>query len=372
MPVRPYRIDVAESVLTDLAERLDRARLPDAVAGAGWDYGTDLDYLRELLEHWRTHYDWRAVEARLNRGEHLMVETADEVPIHVWRQRSTSAAEAPTVVLLHGWPDAFYRFHRLVPLLHEFDVIVPSLPGYGFSGRPAERGYTSRRMGVAIAAALAELGVERYVVHGGDVGSGVAEAMAVLHPERVRGLHLTDVPYGHQLTVDRRTLDDEELAFVRRGRRWQMTDGAYALMQSTRPQSAAVGLNDSPAGLAAWIVEKYRAWGDTGGDIESRFSKDDLLTILTIYWVTETIGSSFRVYYEREQGWGAAEVGVPTGFAMFPADILDVPRRFAERFFPVTRWSQMPSGGHFAALEEPALLADDLRAFIASLGAGPG
>jgi pimeloyl-ACP methyl ester carboxylesterase len=366
MPVASFRIDVADSTLADLRDRLARTRWPDAVAGAGWDYGSDLEYLRELIAYWIDGYDWRSVESSLNEHEHLMVEPDGELGVHVLRQHS-ARPDAPTLVLLHGWPDSFYRFHKLLPLLAEFNLIVPSLPGYGFSGRPSVRGYTSRRMAAAIAGVLAELGVSKYLVHGGDVGSGVGEVMAQLHPDRVIGLHLTDVPYSHLLTIDRAELTPAERDFLREGQRWQLRDGAYAMMQSTRPQSAAVGLNDSPAGLAAWIVEKYRAWGDTGGDIESRFSKDELLTNLTIYWVTETIGSAFRVYFEREPGWGTGQVEVPTAFALFPKDLVHPPREFAERFFPVVRWTTMAVGGHFAALEEPQLLADDIKAFAAAL-----
>lgn len=366
MTVTPFRIDIADATLADLKDRLARTRWPDAVIGAGWDYGSDLGYLRELVDYWIESYDWRVAEARLNEHEHIMVEGENEVPVHVLRQRS-QRPDAPVLVLLHGWPDSFNRFHKLLPLLCDFDVVVPSLPGYGFSGRPSVRGYTSRRMGVAVAAVLAELGLQRYIVHGGDVGSGVGEALAQLHPDRVLGLHLTDVPYGHLLTVARADLSDAEKAFLREGQRWQARDGAYAMMHSTRPQSAAVGLNDSPAGLAAWIVEKYRAWGDTGGDVESRFSKDELLTNLTIYWATQTIGSSFRVYFEREEGWGTGTVDVPTAVATFPKDLVHPPREFADRFFNVVQWSEMTTGGHFAALEEPELLAADITAFAGLL-----
>ncbi|MCW2527288.1 MAG: multidrug transporter [Pseudonocardiales bacterium] len=366
MAVTPFTLAVADATLLDLHDRLSRTRWPDAVIGAGWDYGSNLDYLRELVDYWIEGYDWRAAETAINRHEHLMVELEGEVPIHVLRQRS-DRPDTPVLVLLHGWPDSFNRFYKLLPLLTDFDVIVPSLPGYGFSGRPSVRGYTSRRMAVAIAAVLAELGIERYLVHGGDVGSGVGESLAQMHPDRVRGLHLTDVPYGHLLTIDRSELSEPEKAFLKEGQKWQMRDGAYAMMHSTRPQSASVGLNDSPAGLAAWIVEKYRGWGDTNGDIESRFSKDELLTNLTIYWVTQTIGSSFRVYFEREKGWGTGSVDVPTAVATFPKDLVHPPREFADRFFNVVQWTEMDRGGHFAALEEPELLADDIKSFAALL-----
>lgn len=364
--VTPYQIAVPDDVLTDLRERLARTRWPDAVDGAGWDYGTNLGYLRELCAYWQDGYDWRAAEAELNHGEHVLVD-ADGLSVHVMR-RAAAASDAPALVLLHGWPDSIYRFHKLLPLLTDFDVIVPSLPGYGFSERPSVRGVSSARMAEALAPVLDQLGVEQYLVHGGDVGSGVGEALAGLRPDAVRGLHLTDIPFWHLLSVDRSTLSQPEREYMKAGTTWQMSEGAYAMMQSTRPQTAAYGLNDSPAGLAGWIVEKFRAWSDCDGDVERRFSKDELLTNLTIYWATQTIGSSFRVYYERDiQADGSGRLEVPTGVAIFPKDIVPAPREFGERFFDIRRWSQMPRGGHFAALEEPQLLADDIRSFAESL-----
>jgi pimeloyl-ACP methyl ester carboxylesterase len=365
MSVSPFSIAVAPDVLSDLHDRLSRTRWPDAVSGAGWDYGTDTDYLRTLTDYWRDGFDWRAVESELNTREHLMVDVG-ELPVHVLRQRA-NGSDAAVVLLLHGWPDSFYRFWKILPLLDQFELVVPSLPGYGFSARPEARGFSAERMADHLATVMQELGYDRYLVHGGDVGSSVGESLAARHPDAVRGLHLTDVPYWHLFAVDPSSLSEAEQAYHQAGQAWQMREGAYALMQSTRPQTAAVGLNDSPAGLASWIVEKFRAWSDCDGDVERRLTRDELLTNLTIYWATQTIGSSFRVYYERDLTRdGSGRLDVPTAVAIFPKDIVPAPREFAERFFRLERWTEMPRGGHFAALEEPELLADDIVAFVAA------
>lgn len=214
------------------------------------------------------------------------------------------------------------------------------------------------------------LGYEQFAAHGGDVGGGVTEWLAHDYPDALLGIHLTDVPYWHLFTVPQESLSDAEQAYLEAGQAWQMQEGAYALMQGTKPQTAAYGLNDSPAGLAAWIVEKFRAWSDCGGDVETRFSKDELLTNLTIYWATETIGSSFLPYVEGQDDTSEGAIErprVPTGVAIFPKDIVPAPKEFGERFFSIQRWTEMPRGGHFAALEKPELLVRDLRAFFGEL-----
>jgi len=215
-----------------------------------------------------------------------------------------------------------------------------------------------------------ELGYRRFGAHGGDVGSGVTEKLASAHAASLIGIHLTDVPYWHLFTIPQEGLSEAERGYLEAGRRWQIEEGAYALIQSTKPQTPAYALNDSPAGLAAWIVEKFRTWSDCDGDVESRFTKDEFLTIVMIYWVTETINSSFRVYYETQHNppeHRGEYIRVPTGVAIFPEDLVPAPREFAQRFFEVQRWTEMPRGGHFAAMEEPELLAEDLRAFFCPL-----
>jgi pimeloyl-ACP methyl ester carboxylesterase len=220
---------------------------------------------------------------------------------------------------------------------------------------------------------IEELGYERFAAHGGDIGSGVTQQLALAHPDSLAGIHLTDVPYLTLVTFygDASELSEAEREYLEEGRKWGQEEGGYAAIQATKPQTLAYGLNDSPAGLAAWIVEKFRSWSDCEGDVDKRFSKDELLTILTIYWATETINSSFRVYYEPlhdpPPATGAGRVEVSTGFAMFPKDIVPAPREWAERFFNVERWTQMPRGGHFAAMEEPELLVENICSFFRSL-----
>ncbi len=380
MSVQPFRVAVAQATLDDLRERLARTRWPDEVAGAGWEYGTDLGYLQRLVAYWRDGFDWRAREAELNRFAHFRADLGG-LGIHFIHERGAGPAPLP-LILTHGWPDSFCRMVKLVPLLTDparhggdpadaFDVVVPSLPGFGFSDRPRERGMTQERVAALWARLMAdELGYRRFAAHGSDWGTGVTERLAFNHAAALVGIHLTDVPARQLGALPPDVLSDAERAYLDAGRRWQATEGGYAAIQGTRPQTLAAGLNDSPAGLASWIVEKFRAWSDCGGDVERRFTKDELLTNITIYWTTETIGSSCRLYYENRanppQG-GGGYTPVPTGFAIFPRDLVPVPHGSAERFFNVRRWTEMPRGGHFAAMEEPELLAADMRAFFRPL-----
>ncbi len=380
--VSPFTIDVAPEVLDDLRGRLGRTRWPYQVEGSSWDAGTDTGYLRELVAHWRDAYDWRRQEAALNGFAHFRTEV-DDLGIHFVHERGKGPRPFP-LLLTHGYPDSFYRFAKLIPLLTDpasfggraedaFDVVVPDLPGYGFSDRPPRFG-TVFRVHDLWARLMDRLGYERYGAHGGDWGSTVTEALARSHSASVAAIHLTDVPFWHLLQKP----DDPSAAerkLFEHNEEWMQKEGAYALIQSSKPQSLAQGLNDSPAGLAAWMVEKFRAWSDCGGDIESRFSKDELLTHVMIYWATESIGPSFLTYYdyanagaltwikEGVKRWAGSST-VPAAFALFPRDISQPPREWAERFFNVERWTEMPRGGHFAAMEEPELLADDLRAWF--------
>jgi pimeloyl-ACP methyl ester carboxylesterase len=378
--VRPFRIDVPQDELDDLRERLARTRWPDEVEGAGWDYGTNLGYLKGLTDYWRDGFDWRDREARLNGFGHFEADV-DGTGIHFIHERGKGHDPIP-LLLTHGWPDSFYRFHKLIPMLTDpeshggeaadsFDVIVPSIPGYGFSDRPKQRGMNSERVAQIFAKLITDvLGYERFAAHGGDIGSGVTEEIAKGHPDSLVGIHLTDIPYTHLFTVSQEDLSEAEQGYIQRGYQWGMEEGAYASLQSTKPQTPAYALNDSPAGLAAWIVEKFRAWSDCDGDLENSYTKDELLTNITIYWATRTIGSSFRMYYEPSNGWGGSgggKIEVPTGVAIFPKDIVPAPREFGERFFDVRRWTEMPRGGHFAAMEEPELLTEDIRAFFRDL-----
>jgi pimeloyl-ACP methyl ester carboxylesterase len=381
--ISPFKIDIAADVLSDLHRRLQNTRWSYQIEKTNWQAGADLTYLKELVAYWKDRYDWRKQEAALNEFAHFKT-SVDDIGIHFIHQRGKGPNPFP-LILTHGYPDSFYRFAKLIPLLTDpashggraedaFDVVVPDLPGYGFSDRPPDVG-TVFRVNDLWARLMTEiLGYKRFGAHGGDWGSTITEQLARSHAGSVVAIHLTDVPFGHvmQKPDDPSTAEEK---FFKHNEEWLQKEGAYALIQSTKPQSLAQGLNDSPAGLAAWLVEKFRAWSDCGGDVETRFTKDELLTQIMIYWATESIGPSFMTYYdfanasaltwikEGMKKW-AGSSKAPAAFALFPADISRPPREWAERFFNVQRWTEMPRGGHFAAMEEPALLAEDIRAWF--------
>jgi len=381
MNVQPFKVEVPQAALDDLRARLGRTRWPDELEDAGWDYGTSLSYLKELVDYWQHDFDWRAVETEINRLSHFRV-SLDGLGLHFVHERGQGRNPLPLVVT-HGWPSTFYQMHKLIPLLTDpakfgadpsdsFDVVVPSLPGYGFSDRPARHGMNKGEIARLWAKLMTEvLGYNRFGAQGGDVGTGITTRLGLLFPERLAGIHLTD-PAWPYLGEGARALSEAESAYLKDEARWQRDEGAYGDIQATKPQTLSYGLNDSPAALAAWIVEKFRAWSDCAGDVERRFTKDELLTNLTIYWVTETINSSIRLYYESRIEPAAFKhqderVTVPTALAIFPADIDHPPREWAERSYNLTRWTLMPRGGHFAAWEEPELLAQDIRAFFRPL-----
>jgi pimeloyl-ACP methyl ester carboxylesterase len=380
MAPQPFRIAVPQATLDDLQERLARTRWTDEFEDAGWEYGTNREYLRSLVDYWRNQFDWRAQEVTLNQFAHFRA-TIDGLGIHFIHERGTGPKPLP-IVLSHGWPDSFVRMLKIIPLLTDpashggnaadsFDVIVPSLPGFGFSDHAYRRGMTRERIAALWARLMTdELGYKSFAAHGGDLGSGVSERLALNHAASLVGIHLTDVPFRRLLATPPEKLTDAERAYLDAAQAWRMREGAYALMQGTKPQTLAYGLHDSPVGLAAWIVEKFCSWSDCDGDVETRFTKDELLTNITIYWATGTINSSFHLYTEgtADPPLDAAQrSAVPTGIAVFPKDLVPAPRGSADRLFNVRRWTVMPRGGHFAAMEEPALLAEDLRAFFRPL-----
>ena len=385
MDVQPFKIDVADSVLDDLRQRLAQTRWPDEIPSSGWDYGSNLDYLKELVEYWRTGFDWRAQERMLNSFSQFKSKV-DGLNIHFVHEKGKGPNPMP-LVITHGWPSTFFEMSKILPLLTDpgshggdpgdsFDVVAPSLPGYGFSDRPAERGMQVLKVADMWANLMTEnLGYPRFAAHGGDIGAGVTSRLGYAHAQSMTGIHLTSItrptPY---LGAGSEPLTAAEQALVDQRERWQQAEGAYAHMHGTKPQTLSYGLNDSPVGLAGWIVEKYRSWSDCHGDVESRFTKDELLTTVTIYWVTQTIGSSTRMYYENQRSLWTMKQGerveTPTGVALFPQDIARPPKEWAERSFNLHQWTEMTKGGHFAALEEPQMLAEDIRAFFRPLRTG--
>ena len=376
----PFKIQVPDSVLSDLKHRLARTRFPGEIPGSGWDYGTNLTYLKDLVTYWRDAFDWRAAERRLNQFEQFKTRI-DGLDIHFIHRRSRNANALP-LVLTHGWPGSFVEFTKVIgpltdPVGHggraedAFHVVAISLPGFGFSAKPSERGYGPKRMAGIIATLMARLGYSRYGVQGGDWGSAISRFVALDDPSHVVGLHLNFClaapPAGAKDPNE--GVAPAELERMRARQTFFDGERGYFQIQSTKPQTIGYALDDSPAGLAAWIVEKFRSWCDCGGDVEKKFTKDELLTNITIYWATETATSSARIYYENQRAAGSppGRVEVPTACAVFPKEINIPPRRWVEASYNLTRWTEMPRGGHFAALEEPGLLVDDLRTFFRNL-----
>jgi microsomal epoxide hydrolase len=381
-----FEVAIPQEVLDDLDERLARTRWTNEVGDDGWDFGLSVTYMRELVAYWRHEFDWRAQETAINRFAHYRADI-DEHRVHFIHERGRGPHPLP-IVLTHGFPDSFLRFARVIDMLADpanhggdsadaFDVIVPSLPGYAFSDR-VEPGKMIFHVGDLWHRLMTEqLGYERFAAHGGDWGSLVTDLLARDHAASVVGIHLTDVPFYHafQRPKDPSAMEKKYLQGIQK---FGQTHGAYALIQGAQPQALAAALNDSPAGLAAWLVEKFRRWSDCGGDIEQSFTKDELLSNVVLYWATETINDAFAPYYDITHAGASTWIkqklkqftgtsDVPAAFAMFPKDLSSPPREWAERFFNVERWTEMPRGGHFAALEEPELLVNDIREFYRPL-----
>ena len=381
MDVQPYEVHISDDTLEDLRQRLARTRWPDEIPGSSWDYGSDLDYVKELTDYWRDEFDWRAQEEAINKLAHFRTDV-EGFGIHFVHERGKGPDPMP-IVLSHGWPSTFTEMLKIIPMLTDpaahggdaadsFDVVVPSLPGYGFSDRTSERGVNVSKIGDLWATLMTDaLGYSRFAAHGGDWGSGITARLGYAYPDQLIGIHVTSASFPPYLGPGSRELTDAERAHVEGREQWRQAEGGYGHIQGTKPQTLSYGLNDSPAGLAAWIVEKFRTWSDCGGDVESVYTKDELLTNITIYWATQTISSSVRIYYESQRSAPRQnkedKVQVPSAIAIFPKDLSHPPREWAERSYNVQRWTEMPRGGHFAALEEPEMLVDDLRSFFRDL-----
>jgi pimeloyl-ACP methyl ester carboxylesterase len=380
--VEPFSISIQDDVLSDLRARIRKTRWPEQVPDIRWEQGTDLAFLRELLEYWAEDFDWRAQERELNAFRHFRAEL-DGVGVHFVHERARRGHGIP-LILTHGWPSTFVEMLPLVPLLTDpaahgidgpaFDVVIPSLPGYGFSERPQHSGVTVRSTAGTWHRLVQGLGYERYGAHGTDFGSGVSTFMALDGPGSMRGLHLSNLDIPPYTGPGSRPLSGAEREYLEQTRRWDAVERGYSAIQSTKPQTLGYGLNDSPAGLAAWILEKWRSWSDSRGDLAARFSRDFLLTMVTLYWATQTITPSIRDYFDNRWSVTALEpddfVAVPTAIALFTGHFVPEgtpPREWAERLYNVRRWTPMPAGGHFAAAEEPERLAGDIASFFAGL-----
>ena len=376
---KPFRLHVPDAVLDDLRERLRRTRWPDEIPDSGWRYGSNRDYVRALVEHWRDGFDWRAQEARLNAFRQFRA-TVDGIDLHFIHEPGVGPDPLP-LVLAHGWPGSVWEFAELIPRLADparfggdpadaFTVVAPSLPGYTLSFAPGQRRVDVAGMSDVFAALMTDvLGYDRFSAQGGDWGGYVVAGLGARYAERLCGIHLNFLPVRADKPFSDEP-DDKERTYQEELRRWQAEETGYHAIQGTKPQTLAYALTDSPAGLAAWIVEKFQTWSDHRGDFEGWLDRDSLLANITLYWVTEAINSSFWPYYAiRHDPWPLPDafVETPTGYAEFPVETRHPPRRFAEQDFNIVRWTEMSRGGHFAALEVPDLLAEDVAAFFRPL-----
>jgi pimeloyl-ACP methyl ester carboxylesterase len=380
MDVAPYHIHVADEILHDLYERLKLTRWPDEVQGARWEYGVNLAYIKDLVEYWRTGFDWRAQEQKINQFANYRTQL-DGLGIHFIHERGHGPHPLP-LLIPHGWPSSFYETLDIIPLLTDpgqyggdpndaFDVVVPSLPGYGFSDRPTLPGMNSRQISRLLVRLMEGLGYERFAAHAYDIGASIMGHMCLDFPQHLIGYHTTEPanaePY---LGPGSPPLSADERAYVEYQQQWYQEEGGYDHIQSTRPQTLAYGLNDSPAGLAAWIIEKWYSWTDPpNGDLNQHFTRDQLLANVMIYWATETINSANRLYYAREhfprKRMPEDRILVPTGVALTRQQIERAPREYVQRIYvEVRRWVELGCGGHFILLEEPQLLAEAIRAFF--------
>ncbi|MDT8400012.1 MAG: epoxide hydrolase [Pseudomonadales bacterium] len=371
-------IAFSDAVIDDLRQRLERTRWPDELSNANWEYGTNMAYLKGLVAYWTDDFDWHTQEAWLNSFANYKTDI-DGLGIHYVHARS-SQPDAIPLLLLHGWPSSFIQMLKIIPMLTDpracglmsapaFHVVAASLPGYGFSDAPTEPGMGMEKIAGLMSRLMTDvLGYKRYGARGSDLGATVIDQLARHYPEQLMGLHLTGIIVAGGATAP----DDASAAerqFLEASAGMALNEMAYARQHASKPQTLALALNDSPAGMASWIIEKYRSWGDTGGDIESRFSRDYLLTTLTSYWVTQSIAPSIRLYYEMVRNRGSmSRIEVPTGLLMAHKDLFPcAPREWAQRTYHVVHWSETHSGGHFLEWEEPTLLARDIQTFFGAL-----
>jgi pimeloyl-ACP methyl ester carboxylesterase len=373
--IEPFKIAVPDEVLTDLQQRLARTRWPDEIDASEWDYGVKLSYMKELVAYWQADYDWRKHERMFNEFDQFTTDI-DGLKIHYIHVRSKEKDALP-LVLTHGWPGSIYEFYKVIgpltdPVAHggkaedAFHVVCPSLPGFGFSDKPRERGYSVSRMAGIVAKLMARLGYEKYGAQGGDWGAGVSNWLGRYDAEHAIGVHINFPSGSPPMMGDpwEGVTPAERERYEKRNQELQ-NQKAYGAIQGTRPQTLGFALNDSPAGQAAWIIDKFWVWSDHGGNLENSFTKDELLTNVMLYWVTQSGPSSARIYYEREFYTGDRKSGrAPVGVALFPKEINVPPRKWVEAQYNLIHFTEMPKGGHFAALEQPGLLVDDVRTFF--------
>ncbi|KAL3151609.1 hypothetical protein ABBQ38_012601 [Trebouxia sp. C0009 RCD-2024] len=393
----PFKAVFSKTDVEDLKERLSRSRWPDQLPGVGWEYGANLQYVQELAEHWETKFDWQKAEAYINSFRQYKL-TVNGIELHFVHERSDDPDAIP-LIFSHGWPGSFMEAFKIIPRLtagkpQAFHVVVPSLPGFGFSSAPKTVGFGAAEIAKTYNGLMQALGYTSYVAQGGDYGSAVTCCLGSGFPKHCKAIHLNFVdvaigfgrprmsnPWHVAMLLNAKLpfldgvplfISREEIEYLKQNERFVKYEAGYAQLQFTKPTTVGYGLNDSPVGLLAYIVEKFRSWSDCRGDLESRFSKDDVLMDISLYWFNKNITSSFRVYYESmgphakdKHLTSGKRVEVPTAVANFRNELFKVPQSWAASSFNLKRWSKFPTGGHFAALEEPELLANDMIQFFA-------
>jgi len=374
MTIQPFSANVPQEVLDDLKSRLQHVRWPDEVPGSGWTYGSNLAYMKELSSYWLNNFDWRKIECEINQYPNFKAEI-DGHEIHFLHIMGKGKTSVP-LIITHGWPGSFVEMLKLIPLLtndpeFSFDLVIPSIPGFGYSDKIACEGVDSAYVAGLWHKLMRGLGYEKYAAQGGDIGSGISSWMALQHPESMIGIHLNYIPGSYKPYIPEGELLLEEVKdFQNLAGAWMAKEGAYAQIHATKPITIAYGLNDSPIGLAAWIIEKFNGWSDNRGNIENVFSRDELLANITLYWITGTISSSVRMYNANsKRPFKLAKdefVSVPLGFSKFPKELPTPPRLYITKGFNLQQWTEMPAGGHFAAMEQPELLANDIITFFRS------
>ncbi|MBA2500417.1 MAG: epoxide hydrolase [Chitinophagaceae bacterium] len=374
--IRPFTIHIEQEVLDDMIRRIQQTRWLDTIVNSGWNYGADLTYMKELAGYWQTTFDWRKTEMLINSYGNYIAKL-NGYDVHFMHIKGKGKKSIP-LIITHGWPPSFIEMMKLIPLLTEnkelsFDLVIPSMMGFGFSEKITQPGCNVFFMADFWFMLMTELGYSTFGLQGGDFGAGVSSALALKYPKHVLGLHLNYIPGNYQpVLAKNEKFTEEEILYFKSENDWYLKEGGYSHQQKTKPLTLAYGLNDSPVALCAWIFEKMHGWSNCKGQIESVFTKDELLSNVTLYWVTETIHSSVRLYNENSKSplklGKYSLIDIPVGIARFKFEEPFPPRKFIERGFNITHWSNFPEGGHFPAIEQPELLAEDIYRFFKSIG----
>jgi pimeloyl-ACP methyl ester carboxylesterase len=373
--IRPFFVNTPQQILDDLKLRISNTRWPDEIHDSGWNFGSNLSFVKQLSDYWLNDFDWRKVEAEINTYPGFIA-AIDGYDIHFLHIKGKGSNSIP-LIITHGWPGSFLEMLKLIPLLTEdnnlsFDLVIPSIPGFGFSSSSNVAGCNAALVADLWHKLMTTLGYNKYAAQGGDIGAGVSTWLPLKYPDSVIGLHLNFIPGSFKPYLkDGEQLSDEVVAYQTFLSNWMAKEGAYSHLHATKPITLAYGLNDSPVGLCAWVIEKFNSWSDNHGDVNNVFTNDELLANITLYWITQSIHSSIRIYNENSQSPLALKehdfVKVPTAFAKFPRELPTPPQSYIEKGFNIQRWTEMPAGGHFAAMEQPVLLGRDIQDFFAAL-----